>query len=292
MVRNQAGPGRWTLRIALGLAAAVASGLPARAQQAQTGVAELEDVGITEHLGARLPLDAAFVDENGKAVRLGEFFGGDKPVVLSLVYFRCPMLCTLVLNGLVDGLKEMPLAPGADFEIVTISFDPRETPTLARLKKQNYVRELNRPGAADGWHFLTGREENIRKVTEAVGFRYRYVAETQQFAHAAAIYLVTPDGRLARYLYGVGFEPTTLRLGLVEASEGKMGSSLDRVLLYCFHYDPQAGRYTLAAVTIMRVGGGLVVVVLVIVLGVFWRAEARRRRMRAEGSSGAAAGKS
>jgi protein SCO1/2 len=292
MVRNQAGARRWTLRIVLGLVATLASRLSASAQQAQTGVAELEGVGITEHLGARLPLDAGLVDENGKAVRLGDFFEGDKPVVLSLVYFGCPMLCSLVLNGLVDGLKEIPLAPGADFEIITISFDPRETPTLARLKKQNYVQELGRPGAASGWHFLTGREENIRKVTEAVGFHYRYVEATQQFAHAAAIYLLTPDGRLARYLYGVVFDPATLRLGLVEASEGKMGSSLDRVLLYCFHYDPKAGRYTLAAVTIMRVGGVLMVVVLATVLGVLWRAEARRRRARADASSGAAADES
>lgn len=249
-----------------------------RSQQAQTPVADLDDVGITEHLDAHIPLDAEFVDEAGKPVKLAGFVRGDKPVILTLVYFNCPMLCNLILNGLVDALKQVPLTPGADFEIVTVSFDPRETSTLARLKKQNYLRELGRPEAAASWHFLTGAEPNIHKLTDAVGFKYRFVEETQQYAHAAAVFLLTPDGRVGRYLYGVVFDPETLRLGLVEASEGKIGSTADRLLLYCFHYDPDAGRYTLAAVAVMRAGGLAMVAALAIVLGVLWRAEIKRRR--------------
>jgi len=252
----------------------------ARSQQAQTPVADLDDVGITEHLDAAIPLDAEFVDEGGKPVRLADFVGGDKPVILTLVYFNCPMLCNLILNGLVDALKQLPLTPGEDFEIVTVSFDPRETSTLARLKKQNYLRQLGRPEAAASWHFLTGTDPNIHRLTDAVGFKYRYVEETQQYAHAAALYLLTPEGRVGRYLYGVVFDPETLRLGLVEASEGKIGSTVDRLLLYCFHYDPDAGRYALAAVTVMRAGGVAMVAALAIVLGTLWRAEMRRRRVR------------
>jgi len=249
-----------------------------RGQQAQTPVDDLEDVGITERLDAAIPLDAEFVDEAGEAVKLAGFVRGDRPVILTLVYFNCPMLCNLILNGLVDALRELPLTPGEDFEIVTVSFDPRETSTLARLKKQNYLRELGRPEVAGSWHFLTGTEPNIRRLTDAVGFKYRFVEETQQYAHAAALFLLTPDGRVGRYLYGVVFDPETLRLGLVEASEGKIGSTVDRLLLYCFHYDPDAGRYTLAAVTVMRVGGVAMVAALAIVLGAFWRAEVKRRR--------------
>ena len=239
---------------------------------------ELQGISITENLKAQVPLDLEFTDEQGRTVKLSAYFQGKRPVILTLVYYRCPMLCGLLLNGLTDALKEMEWTAGQQFDIVTVSIDPLETPTLAKLKKQNYLKEYGRPGAAAGWHFLTGREPNIRKLADTVGFGYRYDEETKQYAHAAGIFVCTPEGRLARYLYGVMYDPQTLRLSLLEASEGKVGSTLDRVLLYCFHYDPSRGQYSLAAMNVMRAGGVLVVIILAAILFVFWRRERRRRR--------------
>jgi protein SCO1/2 len=266
-----------------GLGAALAAvmllvaALPAAAQRKEALPKDLEGVGITEHAGARLPLDLEFTDEDGKPVRLAQFFPGDRPVILTLGYYRCPMLCTLVLNSLVDGLKDLPWTPGQQFEIVTVSIDPTETPTLAKLKKQNYLADYGRPGAAAGWHFLTGREENIRKLAEAVGFGYRYVEERGQYAHPAAIFVVTPDGRMAKYLYGVLYQPKTLRLALAEAGQGKIGTTTDQLLLYCFHYDAQEGRYVLAASNIMRLGGAATALVVGLWLAVSWGRGVRKK---------------
>jgi protein SCO1/2 len=267
------------LRVGVAAAMLFLAALPAAAQRTEPLPKDLEGVGITEHAGARLPLDLEFKDEDGKTVNLAQYFNGDRPVILTLGYYRCPMLCTLVLNSLVDGLKDLPWTPGQEFEIVTVSIDPTETPTLAKLKKQNYLEEYGRAGAAGGWHFLTGREESIRKLADAVGFGYRYVEERGQYAHPAAIFVVTPDGRMAKYLYGVLYQPKTLRLALAEAGQGKIGTTTDQLLLYCFHYDAQEGRYVLAATNIMRFGGATTAVVVGLWLAVSWRRGARRKSL-------------
>jgi len=237
---------------------------------------DLENVGIMERPNEKLPLDLLFTDESGEAARLGDFFG-ERPVLLNLGYYTCPMLCGLVLNGILEALKSIDWTPGKEFEIVTVSIDPSETSTLARLKKENTIEEYGRAGAAKGWHFLVGEEEEIRALTDAAGFRYAYDEERGEYIHAAVIIVCTPDGRLSRYLYGVLFDPQTLRLSLLEASEGKIGSPLDRILLYCYHYDAARGRYAPAALNIMRAGGALAVVVLGITLAALWRRDAGRR---------------
>jgi protein SCO1 len=238
---------------------------------------ELEGVGIVEHLDGSIPLDLKFTDETGREVTLRDYFNKDRPVVLTLVYYSCPMLCTLVLNGMVDAMKQIDMTPGQEFEIVTVSFDPTETATLAKFKKQNYLNEYGRPEAAAGWHFLVGGQEEIRALTSAVGFGYRWNEESKQFVHQAAIYVLTPDGRLSRYLYGVMFEPRTLKLSLLEAGKGKIGSTLDQIVLYCFHYDATSGKYAPAAVKIMQAGGLLTVVILGSVLSALWMRDRRRR---------------
>lgn len=271
---------RNTLTVTLSLAAlAVTATLPlsAGAQRAEPPPPELEGIGITEHLNAPLPLDARFRDENGQEVTLGRYFG-DRPVVLALVYYRCPMLCGLVLQGMLEAIQPLSWTPGQDYEIVTVSIDPAESPTLAKAKKYRYIRELGRPEAAAGWHFLTGSEDQIRRLAEAVGFRYRWNPDRQEFMHAAAIYVCTPEGRLSRYLYGIQYEPQTLRLALLEASQGRIGSPVEQILMWCYHYDAEAGRYTLAAWNLMRAGGALTVILIGTGLGMLWLREARRRR--------------
>lgn len=238
----------------------------------------LEGVGVTEKPESQVPLDAVFRDEDGREVRLGDFFRAGKPVILNLGYYGCPMLCGLVANGLVAGLKDLPWNAGQEFGVVTVSIDPNETPTLARLKKQSYLRELGRPVAAAGWHFLTGREPDIRALTEAVGFGFRWNEERREFAHAAVLIVLTPQGTVSRYLYGIEFDARTLRLSLVEAAEGKVGSPLDRILLYCFHYDASERRYALAAVKLMRAGGLVTALAVTGALALLWRREKRRRR--------------
>jgi protein SCO1 len=242
---------------------------------------ELEGVGVTEHLDALLPLDTPFVDENGNEVKLGDYFHKDKPVILTLNYFVCPMLCGLMLNGMVDTLKELDYNPGAEFELVTISFNPLEKPQLAKLKKQNYVKYYGRP-SANNWHFLTGTQASIDAVTQAVGFEYKWVEETQQYAHVAVLNIITPDGHISKYLYGVAFEPQTLKLALVEAGQGKIGTTADQVLLYCLHYDPATGSYAASAVKIMKFGGVVTLLLLALLLIPAWLAgRARIRRAAA-----------
>ncbi len=234
--------------------AAFAGTRPLFAQAADTQPAQLREVSIDQKLDAQMPLDLLFRDETGKTVRLGDYFG-KKPVILSFVYFECPMLCTLVLNGLVKGMRTLSFDVGKEFEVVTISFNPREGPSLAAGKKNTYVREYGRPGAAKGWHFLTGDESDIKKATDAAGFRYRYDASSGQYIHASGIMILTPKGKLARYFYGIEYAGQDLRLGLVEAAEEKIGSPVDQVLLYCFHYDPVTGKYGLAITAIIRILG-------------------------------------
>ena len=251
-----------------------------RAQLADGVPQALEEVGVSEHLDAKLPMDLEFRDENGDSVTLGQFFDGERPVILTLNYYRCPMLCGLMLNGMVDGLEQMQWTPGDQFEIVTVSINPLETPALAREKKQNYLKRLGRPSAASGWHFLTGNEPEIQRLAETVGFSYTYDPEQQQYAHPAVMFVCTPDGHVSRYLYGIEYPSKRLKLALLEASEGKIGSTLDQIVLYCYHYDPSNRRYSPVAMNIMRVGGGAAASVLAVALGLFWFAEWRKRKKK------------
>jgi protein SCO1 len=237
----------------------------------------LRPVGFDQRLNQQLPLDLPFMDEAGKPVKLADYFG-DRPVILVLAYYRCPMLCTQVLNGLVRAMLELPFNAGQDFRVITVSFDPRETPELAAAKKKTYVERYGRPGAEAGWHFLTGQAEAIERLTAAVGFRYSYDANHDQYAHASGIMVLTPTGKISRYFYDINYSGRDLRLGLVEASENKIGSPVDQVLLYCFHYDPAEGRYGPTVMNLVRLGGVLTLLVLGAWLGLMWRAELRQRR--------------
>jgi len=211
----------------------------------------LDQIGIDQRLDEQVPLDLTFRNEQGKEIRLGDYFS-EKPVILVLVYYECPMLCTEVLNGVLRSLRALSFTAGQEFDVVTVSFDPEETPTLALTKKRLYLERYNRAGAADGWHFLTGSEESIRRLTEAVGFRYVYVPARDQFAHASGIMVLTPQGKLSRYFYGVEFPTRDLRLGLVEAAANRIGSAVDQVLLLCFHYDPTTGKYGFVIMNAIR----------------------------------------
>ncbi|MCG3195843.1 MAG: SCO family protein [Candidatus Omnitrophica bacterium] len=273
------------IRPAAALLAAFAAlgAIPSWAERMEPLPAQLEGVTITEHLNAKIPLELEFKDENGKTIRLGDYFKPGRPVLLTLNYYGCPMLCGLQLNGLLDAMRELDWLPGKEFEVVTVSFDPGETPILAKNKKQNYIREYGRPEAAPGWHFLTGREKEIRALTEAVGFGYRYDEENDEYQHAAALFILTPQGVLSRYLYGVMYEPGTLRLSLVEAGQGKIGSAMDQIILFCFHYDAAEGRYAFAALNVMRVTALLTALILAAVMLKFWRRELARGIPTVEG---------
>jgi protein SCO1 len=236
----------------------------------------LKKVGIDQKLNEPVPLDAVFKDEMGRDVRLGQFFKG-KPVVISLVYYACPMLCNQVLNGMLGSFRQVSFNIGADFEVVTVSFDPKETPALAAKKKETYIKAYNRAGSDAGWHFLTGDEANIKRLTEAVGYRYLWDEQTKQFAHASGIMIATPDGKLARYFYGIDYPSRDLRLALVEASASKIGTPVDALMLYCYHYDPATGKYGAVVMNIVRVAG---VVTLILMVGLFFvlRRLTRRRQ--------------
>jgi len=217
----------------------------------------LRDVKIEQKLDQQLPLDLVFRDESGQPVKLGQYFG-KKPVVLAFVYYDCPMLCTQVLNGMVTSFRVLPFQIGNEYDVVTVSFDPRETSVLAAAKKKvyvNYLPDRMHANASNGWHFLTGDQESIAKLTDAAGFRYQYDEATKQFAHASGIMLTTPQGKLSRYFYGVDFPARDLRLGLIESSENKIGSRVDQLLLYCYHYDPASGKYGAPIMKVMRIAG-------------------------------------
>ena len=250
--------------------------LPAHAQTEQMQDAILRDIAIDQHLNEQVPLDLTFRDEAGQSVQLGQYFG-HKPVILALVYYECPMLCTLTLNGLVSALKAVSFDVGNQFNVVTVSFNPAETPSLAAAKKETYLKSYGRAGATAGWHFLTGDDANIKRLVDAVGFRYRYLPERKQFAHAAGITLLTPSGKIARYFFGVEYAPRDLRLGLVEASQERIGSPVDQLLLYCFHYDPATGKYGAVVMNIVRLGGAMTVLVLGGALFVMWRRDHGQR---------------
>lgn len=216
--------------------------------------AALRDIGIDQKLGQPVSLDLPFRDESGRVVRLSEFFR-TRPVVLALVYYDCPMLCHMVLNGLLRGLRAVPLNAGRDFDVVAVSIDPREGPELAGTRRRSYVEKYNRAGAESGWHFLTGDEPSIQQLAREAGFRYAWDEKAKQYTHAAGVMILTPDGRLARYFYGVEYSARDLKLGLIEASARRIGSPVDRILLYCFHYDPSTGRYGVAILNVIRTAG-------------------------------------
>ena len=218
----------------------------------------LQDIGLDQKLNEQLPLSLAFRDEQGRDVRLGDYFGS-RPVILVLAYYECPMLCTEVLNGLTSAIGVLNFSIGKEFEVVTVSFDPGETPELARGKKAAYLERYKRAGAEQGWHFLTGSQKSISTLTRAVGFRYAYNAEVDQYAHASGIMIATPDGRLSRYFFGIEYGPRDIRLALIEAADRKIGSPADQLLLACFHYDPKSGKYSLAVMRFVRLAGALTV---------------------------------
>jgi protein SCO1 len=244
------------------------------AQQATTP-AILHSVGITQNLNEQIPPDLVFRDETGESVRIGDFFG-KKPIVLSLVYFDCPALCTEVLNGELRTMKAISLDLGKDFEAVTVSFEPKDTPGLAKAKRDVYIGQYGRYGATDHWHFLTGDQQSIDALTNAVGFQYAYDSSIRQYAHAAAILVLTPHGRIDRYFYGVIYPARDVRLGLVEASEGKIGTFTDHALLYCYQYDPMTGKYGVVVMNVLRAAGGLTVLILGIFMTMMFLRERKR----------------
>ena len=267
-------------------AAPPANGAPAAAPApASEPVAPLRDVGFDQKLGDQVPLDLEFRDETGRAVRLGDLFGG-KPVILSLAYYDCPMICALALQGIASSMKPLTFTPGKEFEVVTVSFDPRETPALARLKKTHYLDLYGRPQAEAGWHFLTGDPDAIRRLTQAVGFRYVWDAEQKQFAHPTGIVLLTPKGIVARYIFGIEYSTKDLRLGLIDAAGGRIGTLADKLLLLCYSYDPNTGRYSGLALNMVRAGG----VLTVMLLGGFIIGMARRDRRGARDATPGARG--
>ena len=228
----------------------------------------LQEVRIEQKLDQQLPLDLVFRDESGQEVKLGKYFGR-KPIVLAFVYYDCPMLCTQILNAMITSFRVLPFQVGKEFDVVTVSFDPRESSALASAKKKvyvDYLPEKMRAGANEGWHFLTGDQPNIEQLTKAAGFHYRYDEATKQFAHASAIMLATEQGKLARYFYGVDYPARDLRLGLIETSEKKIGSPVDQLLLYCYHYDPATGKYGAAVMRVMRVAGVLTLLGIIAML--------------------------
>ncbi len=261
----------WPILALAVLAAAVPATPSAAAREALPGV--LAGVAFDQRVNQPIPPDITMRDETGRTVTLGRYFG-QKPVILSLVYFRCRTLCPMILDGLVRGLHPVTFDLGKEFSILTVSFDPRDGVPEAAAEKARYVKQYGRPGAAAGWHFLTGNEDQIHRLTEAVGFRYAYDAKTDQFAHAAGILIITPQGKIARYFYGIDYSPRDLRLGLIEASANKIGTPIDQVLLYCYHYDPLTGTYGLVVMNAIRLAG----LVTILILGTFVFIMLRRDR--------------
>jgi protein SCO1/2 len=251
--------------------------VPVWAQELSAGnqPAVLREIGIDQRLDRQVPLDLVFRDETGKSVHLGDYFG-EKPVLLSLVYYECPMLCTLVLNGLLRSLRALAFDVGKQFNVVTVSVDPGETPSLAAAKKAEYIQKYSREGAEKGWHFLTGEEDSIQALADAVGFRYVYQPDRDEYAHASGIMILTPQGKLARYFYGIEYSTRDVRLALVEASANKIGSPVDQLLLYCYHYDPVTGKYGLLIMNTIRLAG----LATVLALGVFMFVMFRRDRLQ------------
>jgi protein SCO1/2 len=237
----------------------------------------LKKIDVIEHLGEKIPLDLEFRNDKNQTVTLDQYFNKEKPVLLTLAYYRCPMLCTFVLNGLVKGASSLPYTPGNEYQIVTISIDPNEKVELAAAKKSNHVAALKKPGAENGWDFLIGEAKHSEALAEALGFKFYYDEERDEYAHPAVSFILTEQGVISRYLYGIEYQERDLRLALLEASEGKIGSTLDKIILYCYHYDPDSKGYVIFAGNVMRAGGVITVMVLGGILLILWRKEFRRK---------------
>jgi protein SCO1/2 len=233
----------------------------------------LKQIGIEQKLNAQLPFEAVLRDENGQDVSLGKYFNQGRPVILALVYYECPMLCNEVLNGLTGSLKSLSFETGKDFDVVAVSFDAREheKPGLAKNKKESYMKRYGRPGTENGWHFLTGTQSEIDKVTEAVGFSYKWDEQTNQFAHAGGLTIVTPEGKVSRYLYGIDYAPKDVKFAVMESAQNKVGNAAEQLMLYCYHYDPSTGRYGLSILKVIRLAGVLTLIGLGAMFLAFWR---------------------
>jgi len=269
---------------ALSLLVAVGMGSGVRAEQKPSSMAasempaEFKNIGITENLGSQLDLSLMFKNEKGESVPLSSFYDGTHPVVISLVYYSCPGLCNFHLNGVIDALKTVDWSAGDKFQYLAISFDPKEGPELAVKKKESYMKVYARPGTEDGWHFLTSDADTIKKLTEQVGFRYAWNKEAEEWAHASAAVVTTPQGKISRYLHGITFDQRTFKLALSEATNGQIGSFVDKMVWYCFKYDPHQSKYTLYAFRIMQVGGALIILILAAFMTPVW-IRARREHM-------------
>jgi protein SCO1/2 len=240
-------------------------------------VPDLRKIDVIEHLGESIPLNLEFINDEGRTVSLEDYFHQGKPVLLTLAYYRCPMLCGLVLNGLTKGVKELDFLPGQQFQMITVSINPKESYTLAAAKKKTHLESINKPVKKSSWVFLTDSTDNTKKLADALGFVYHYVKERDEYAHPAVSFVLTEEGIISRYLYGIEYKESDLRLSLLEASEGKIGTTLDRIILYCFHYDPEEGGYVLFAGNLMRVGGVITILIIGSVLVVLWRKEYIKR---------------
>lgn len=248
-------------------------------QMSSNGLPEaLQSIGIEQKLGDKLPMDVELKDEDGRAVKLGDYFSKGKPVIIAFVYYECPMLCNQVLNGLTGALKGINFDAGKDFDVLAISFDARENdkPELAKNKKAGYVERYGRQGSENGWHFLTGSQASIDQVTKAAGFSYKWDEKSNQFAHAGGIMITTPDGKLARYLYGIDYAPKDLKFGLMESAESRVGNPAEQLLLYCYHYDPSTGKYGLAILNVIRLGAIATLIGMGAMALVFWRRNKRK----------------
>ena len=263
------------LRSALSAVAVVAI-LTSTARAQPLDLKLLDEIGLDQNLNGQIPLELTFIDEKGRTVALGDLLG-DRPALLSFVYYECPMLCTQILNGLTKSLRVLSFDVGKEFDVITISIDPGETPSLAAAKKQEYVKWYGRASAERGWHFLTGRQDQIELLTQAAGFRYQYDPETDLYRHASGIMVLTPEGKLARYFYGVDYAPKDVRLGLIEASQNKIGSAVDQLLLLCYQYDPSTGKYGLVIMNSVRIAGALTVVTIGAFVVLMLRRERRAR---------------
>lgn len=257
------------------------AGGAARAQSSGQPGDVTRKVGLDQKLGAQVPLDLAFFDETGKEVRLGEYFGKGRPVILNLIFYKCPGTCLLELDGMLKAFIGLQFTPGKEFEVVTVSINPKETPELAAAKKDSYLSLYKRPGAEKGWHFLTGSHENIQKLAGTVGFRYTYDLEKEQFAHDTGIMIATPEGKLSHYMFGMNYEPKDLRLSLIDASKYRIGTPVEKVLLaMCYQYDPTSGKYGFAIVKALQVGGIATVLTLLSYMLIMFRRDRRLAQER------------
>jgi protein SCO1 len=245
------------------------------AQLSGQTLAVFEDVGVNERLGEYIPLDLVFRNEAGEQVLLGDYFDGTRPVVITMTYHDCPMLCNLILDGFNRTLRDFAWTPGEEFDVISVSFSENDTPELAANAKRRYITELGRPEAGDGWHFLTGEKESIDALAAAIGFQFKWIESAQDYAHPSVLVFAGGTGHISRYLYGIEFPQRTFRTALVEASEGQIGTTLDRVILFCFQYDSQANSYVVHAMNLMKAGGLLTVLIIGLFLAVFWRRERR-----------------